>query len=407
MRWRILASLAGVTLLLGVPAVAPGGFAPVWFQPGHSSGNPRTLGVGESARQGPLTLTLANISFSGTRTIIVMDVSNDLVQVPTERSPAFLDVASIQLSGVNPTRGVRVLGFGRPDAKTVRYRLEAGPATTGDAPVTVTVQRAFLRDADGLSTIAEGPWKFEAIPGSAALDPKARVVPVLQSVQADGISITLRELRLSSDETVLAYELQAPPAFLGPPSAPARIYFEDGSFIHGVPVEQPHGQGGVQLISFPPLPDSTQNITVDFGSYLLRTEGSDLSIGLPGVASLGEQITLSQRLPTPGGDIVAQSLRTAADSFAVELGPEQAGVPGLTASPHAHLEAVDNFGHSYPIATRGVLFGKNASGRAFFEREVLSFTEPLDPRATQLSLKVSEFARLVSGPWQFSLAVSP
>ncbi len=94
-------------------------------------------------------------------------------------------------------------------------------------------------------------------------------VPIDQTIQVGGVSVTLEQLRLGAHETQLQYRYDAPPGgqveplgipTIGLPSGGDQLQGEGGGFDGFMPI--------TRTFTFPALPEGADTITVDVGSFL-------------------------------------------------------------------------------------------------------------------------------------------
>lgn len=401
MRAGIIAAVALVTAGATTAGVA-GLVSPSILRPGEWRNPERALQVGQSVQAGHLTLTLTEAQFSGTRSIFTFHLSNDSIQTITAFAPVMISADSVSVKGVAPIRSPQIIDDRMPRAGTMAYSVEAGPPLAADQAVTVTLRRAFLRFEEGAepgAELVEGPWAFSVVPGPSAHDPLSRVAKVDRTVEAGGIGVTLREVRTSSDETFVLYDSSEPPTFRGLAGDPVRLVLPDGSEVRGLRRWTDPLQRKDLVVSFPPLPPGVTELQVQFGPYLLPADGGSLEISLPNLSALppaGEQrIQLGQRFAVDGGTVEAAELNLRADGFGVVLLAPEAWQGGLAMSDQARVTAKDDRGNTYAPSTAGISADLYSIG----------FDSLLDPQATKLIVHVSEFGRLETGPWDFTVAL--
>ena len=399
----------GVLVTVGAVLVSVTGVAgykvSLWW-PDDDRVSERTLQVGQSVTEGDLTITLVEAQFSETRSLLTFDTRLASVTEVGGLPPVLLPDVWVEVTGVEPLRPVAV-SYQRPKSDTVRHYVQAGPPVDQNKPVTVTIQ-SVETNVGGQFTVVYGPWTFEATAAALGPDPSGRTIEVGRTVTRAEIEITVHKVTVSSDETLVFYNLTAPGDFLGPPSSPVRMFFKDGSFTPGLPLQT--DPGGDLVASFPKLPDEVSEFELRFGPYLWRTGGERKTVvPLPALSSNAARpvdIPLSPPVPIAGESLAINRLSVNSSGFSVGVAT-QSGVSAKSAmTDEPEVQVRDDLGNSYPPAAAELGFGKDESGEPFFRDAQFSFAGPLNPGATSLELSVSNLAVFKRGPWNFKVKLN-
>lgn len=365
----------------------------------------RILNVGESVTDGPLTLTLVESQFSEISTLLTFDMRLESVTERGDLPPVLLAARQVHVKGVEPFRPPAV-SYQRPALDTVRHYVEVGPPIDQNQPVTITIQSVDTF-VGGRSTILYGPWTFEVTAASVGPDPLGRTIEVGRTIDDGEIAVTVHKARISSDEVLVFYNLSTSKEFLGPPSAPARMFFKDGSFAPGLPLQGDAAARGELVVSFPKLPAEASEFELRFGPYLRKYFG-ERKIVIPLPASRLDtkspvDVALDEHVPLEGENFVVQRLRVDDVGFTVYVAAESGVSSRFAATDQAKVVATDDLGNAYKPVAGELGFGKNESGDVFFRDAALTFVGPLDPGATSLTISVSNLASFERGPWDFAV----
>ncbi|MEX0800963.1 MAG: hypothetical protein WD379_07100 [Dehalococcoidia bacterium] len=408
----VLGIVAAFALAAFTQAAMGGGLVSRVIWPDDEQSPAHTVSVDQTVTSGPLTIRLTEVDLSATRTRASLEISNANLPDAKQRS-VMLHQHLIRVDGVESRGDDLVISYRMADADTVLYTLEFGPASSPNTPITITIDKIWALESESSGSYVDGPWVFQLTPGGAAVDPLARVIEVDRSKSADQKTIFFDQVRTSSDEVIVAYNFSSPENLLGPASAPALMVFPDGSFAPGLPLNRAPDDTGSLLLSFPPLPNGATTFEIRFGPYLTDTPGSyTFEIDLPPTvrsADPSEEATLivGQQFEIRNESVEVSDIRIEPDGFTLRFAPPSGtSVEYAGMSQADNIYAVDDLGNTYfPEIVEGG-FGKDDQGNVFFREDVVRFAPALDPQAESLKVRVSSFAALDYGPWDFQVSVA-
>jgi hypothetical protein len=359
-----------------------------------------------SVEAGPVTISLVDVVTTSTRSDFMLEFATD---VPT---PAFggrtvlLSDDSVSVIGVEAIRPV-VLDHDTPDPET--YIIHAGPPTF-DAPLVVTVDGLLLQ-RDGPNELIDGPWSFTVPVDQLEPDPVHAVVELNESVEAEGVEVTVNELRFSSDEILVLYTLSSELHLSDDLLLEVLMELPDGAVIDGDDVEggytgPPRDWVGDHVSSLPPLPKGVATFKLRFGPYLTPIPGGVTTITLPDAASLATpgSYAVESATESVGGApvLVADELAILEDGgVRIRMRPNPSSTGVMAPLPRRDISAEDNLGNAYAYAGGGISVGTKADGSIPQQEDLIRLEGPIDPAATQLIVRVSNFAMLLTGPWEF------
>jgi hypothetical protein len=251
--------------LTDTPSVAP-----------SESPTPRAT-LTRSVEAGPVTITLVDVATTSTRSDFTFEFATDVPPPPFGGRTVFVHDEDISVTGVEPIRPV-VFDYDTPDHET--YIIQAGPPTF-DAPLVVAVDELLLAP-DGPNERITGPWSFTVPVEQLQRDPVNADVDLDETVEAEGVEVTVDEVRFSSNEILVLYELSSDLYLSDDLKPEALMELPDGTIVRYDDVEGPQ-QGpkdlsGDHVTSFPPLPGGVTTFKLRFGPYLTPIPGGATTI---------------------------------------------------------------------------------------------------------------------------------
>jgi hypothetical protein len=151
-----------------------------------------------------IEVRIANVEYSSTSTVIHLELVHPTFEQSRIGYFFFFAPSDIKLSGFADefpiTRTIR-RGVDHVDRREFRV----GEVLDPTEPVGLVIERLCLL-RDGITPACDyqdGPWVFEWIPGSASVDPVDRRLELRQSKEVAGVTVTLDEIRLSSNEMLI------------------------------------------------------------------------------------------------------------------------------------------------------------------------------------------------------------
>ena len=371
--------------------------------------NPPNATVGQSITLNGVTITLEGVQYSSSKTTVTFAVTDD-EGVVGERLYPVLDISTA--GGIAPRKPLFSIGaIGGYEPHQAKETVELGAVTDPSKQITVRVNRVYLQSFDASTPRGKdvkGPWTFQFVPGPSAIDPVDVEIPIGAQRTAEGVTVKVDSVHLSSSDVRVQYNLEADRAYLGRAHWVARMILPDGAWLGGVPSQdnQDKIEGDLEA-RFPPLPSGVRNFTIAFGPYLADVPGPfKFVIPLSGIpADTPANVAMRQDFTIAQERIQLDSLNLRPDGFDLVFQNVNPGKRTVIPNLAANRKLEDDLGNTYSIVAVQEIAPDSPAGAPESGTAIVKVAEQLDSMAHTLTLEVDSLARLAYGPWDVEVTV--
>lgn len=360
----------------------------------------------QSIDAGSVQLTLASVSSSSSKSVFHVEIVGSSPLPPGDGPPVILDPTSITIEGVDEIRPI-LIETEDASQDSVLYSVVAGPPGRSQ-PLALTIHSVVVRSLSATESI-DGPWTFTVPLEQLAEDTVDVVIGLDQSVDVGDVSVRVTELRLSSDEALVYYDVagaSTDASLSNSLKTPVRLVYPDGTVVRGYEVSTNGDAVGEHIAGFPPLPEAVHAAQLRVGPYFSLTTGATIDVTLPSeiILTPGKAYSVESSVVGSGSvpALSAEEVVIQERGFRVHLRSPVSD--GFASDPDAEMSVHDDLGNAYSVVSGGTLFEKTEFGDISFSEEIISLDEPLDPDANHLFVDVSGFA-ILEGPWVFDVEV--
>jgi len=369
----------------------------------------RYYSVGDTVTSNGIAVSLEDVGYTSSETVLKFKVTGFSQKVGGSSDGIIPHQGTLTYTGVRPDR-LRVATT-RGGVDEVLLTITLGPVLTPGAEIAFEIGKIFVMDTDKKRDgWTDGPWAFRFTPPLIASDPINVDIPVGADKAAGSQSISLDNLHMSSSGIQAHYYLSAAPGFLGWEGSPARLILEDGTVIRGVNKLDPNKFEGDLRVDFDNVPANTTKATVSFGPFARELAGPfTLPIALPPRSNIiDDALPIKQRFTVAGETIEAVSLHTANDGFGITFSNVSDGSRTVIANTRGGMGLLvfDDIGNEYLPLDASWNLPDDERGASVAGSISLSFREPLDQRASLLTIVIPSLARLEYGP-DFTVDLQP
>lgn len=397
-RLRVLVFAAGATaVVMALLATVATGLAPTSGLIDRNPDLPRAV-LGDVVARNGISVTLENVEFSGTETVLTLLIQNQLA-VDQRDVPLLPVITGTSTRGITSTGEPVFFGAQEVDGKTLRQKVRLGPIRAADEEIAFTISEIQYPGA-GLDPI-QGPWTFRFVPGVTAVDRASDRVQIERTVESNGIVVDVQDVITSTSGVVIDYALATElPAFSGKENWAARVIFQDGSWVGGHASQGDLSkESGSMQVTFPPLPPGVRRFTVAFGPFLERLpDGIIVDIALPEDREVGGTSPLGKTFTVGGETILVESIQIGKESFTILAQNQNKGERTVVLNTSAPPKVFDDRGNEYQILQLGAHLPDGEGGLTESGKVAITYAGLLDPLARALTIEVPEALRIVPGP---------
>jgi hypothetical protein len=309
-----------------------------FISPDTSSRPQNQLQIDQTVVVGDITARAVEANFSSTETQLVLELSRPNPSAEAQRRgfQFLVPAQEIKFSGVEGPVGIgEQTSKTDPPRETDVLRLRFGRVVDPLRSVAIEFSRLAVMREDGGYDWFDGPWRFEFVPGLAAVDVIGIRLPIDWAINKDGLEIAVDDIRFSSSEILLDYTMRVYfdlEGFVLPVGREAVMRYPDGRFaigraITGRTVSSGSAPIGPITLSFPPLPEGIESFTIEFGPFTAQQSGTyavtiDLAAKLVGIDRAnppsGTSIRLGQEILVNGEKLRVNTLRLEPGSIEVK-----------------------------------------------------------------------------------------
>lgn len=230
----------------------------------------------------------------------------------------------------------------------------------------------------------------------------------------DGVTVTIGEISLSDEETLVLYKVDT--ADNSVPEGPLR----SPTLEAGGEVLRSSAQNdidGWKVISFHPLPAGTHDIVVNFNPFTqLNGPATDFTIDLGDKVGTelptgsGLELEMDQVVEAAGAQFRVTTIRLYIDSFWITYKPETDEASSIMllgtgpVAPGDLLTATDDFGNPYTVedVNARLVFD---SGYPQLKNQTIIFNRFLQPGTTRLDVKITATGTIGREPFRFEIQI--
>ncbi|MCR4394998.1 MAG: hypothetical protein NUV31_11560, partial [Dehalococcoidales bacterium] len=270
--------------------------------------------------------------------------------------------------------------------------LDLPPLSNSDQLVTIELKNLQkVNRSTGVSTTVEGPWLFSFVPNVKPEHLGLRKFNVDKQIEIAGYEIQLKEVQVSSTETLVYYQTQDAKNLARESLGQPELRYGN----HVLRGKSKYNFLDNSVLSFSPLPAEINHFTVVFPRMItLNGPGAIFTLPLeqrekPYVG--GDHVQLNQIVEVNNAKFQFFSLNISADSFTLHYKPFPEGQDYrlLLAGPGQVSDSViamDDRGSIFPVINAGSVFEKEGGFR--LREQQITFQGKLDPEASELKIKV-------------------
>ena len=245
----------------------------------------------------------------------------------------------------------------------------------------------------------------------SAPDKSPTILQIDQQKQVEDVVVTINQVRLSDEEILVLYEVTGPDDVYreGPLRSPT-IEYGDQTLRSGAKPDV----DGLLVLSFPPLPEGTNEFTINIPPYWqLNGPAANFSISLGDRVGTtlpppeGRELQMDQLIEVGSVQFRLTSFILRPDSFEFtykpEPGSETTGL--LLAGPgpiFENISATDDSGHSYRAGGGGT-FLNFVEGHPQLKSQTIEFDSALQPGSTRLDVRIEATGTIGPEPFRFQI----
>jgi len=243
-----------------------------------------------------------------------------------------------------------------------------------------------------------------------------RTLQVDQNIQSEGISITVKQVRLYASETLVLYQITLPDGVYpeGPLRSPT-IEYGDQALRSGTHPDI----DGLKVLSFSALPKETTEFTLNINPYLqLNGPAANFSIPLGDQVGTtppppeGRELQMDQLIQVGTVKFKLTSFVMRPDSFEFtyqpEPGSETSGM--ILAGPGPIFETMsvtDDNGNSYRPGTGTGTRLNFVTGHPQLKTQTIGFESALQTGTTRLDVRIMATGIIGPEPFRFKIQINP
>jgi hypothetical protein len=357
---------------------------------------------------------LAEVEYSSTSTRLVFELRHPYLESSREGALfSGFPSGDLAIEGFEPVARIEQRR-GRAVEGIDRREIRLGAVQEPSKPVVFEIKRLCLyQSADTpLCDYRDGPWRFEWVPGSAAVDPISVTIPVNESQTIDGITVRVGEVKVSSSEIVVSVARFAGNRQLPQFGPDLEIVLPDGKVVHG------EGGGGtsedppdmLKIYRFPSLPQGVREFTLRPPLTLTKGPAASIEISLQGLLDGVDLNSAIVAIPVEASTVVAgETMRV--DALVIDQGKVRIQVKPVSASPRVLFSGtgpepvvlIDSNGTSYGPVSGGVGFGKDLTGIISGRITTYEFEGVDLSAASRLRLLTAATTLIHAGGWEFHI----
>lgn len=358
------------------------------------------------------TLRLTAAEFASDGTLLELLVSWPGFDPATGLMP--IAPRDLTVSGVSgATSYFGSTGQAQPRDGAVPVTLLVGPPTPEPADIVVEIKRIGLVDDESTRWL-DGPWSFTIPAAEVVHDPINIPIPVGKTVESGPIAITIDTVHLSSRAVSVSYRVPAMTTGEAMPAGPVvRLALPDGKAFAET------GRGGIRssndvwMALFPALPEGVDSFHLTFGSFVIPTPGPvEVSFAIPAgfwEATADATFAVGQTFDVDGETLEVVSIGKEANAevsvVVRNIGQQGSRNVTIVGPVIAGQVLTDNRGNRVQALGGAMGLADDGSGSQEAGESVLRFELPKDSTATELTLRVDHYGKIVAGPEPITITV--